>query len=210
MKQKILSALVVFMAAFLITGCGMNATGASNESDGLATDEQIAAVKEELGDDMNELKFSIDGVVYQYPMTMQTMLDADWYPDSSVEKELKTLEGNTRTTGFVLRKNRSGEYGITECSVVASNDSSYEKEIGETNLYNLNFRREKGAVLVLPQGLRWDSTFEEVCEAYKPGADYIIDQDGVLTITFTNSSYDGHLVMWFDTQTRELSELKFY
>ena len=182
----------------------------ANESDGLATDEQIAAVKGELGDDMNELKFSIDGVVYQYPMTMQTMLDADWYLDSSVKKELQTLEGNTRTTGFVLRKDRSGEYGITECSVVASNDSSYEKEIGETNLYNLNFRREKGAVLVLPQGLKWDSTFEEVCEAYKPSADYIIDQDGVLTITFTNSSYDGHLVMWFDTQTRELSELKFY
>ncbi len=209
MKQKILSA-VVFMAVFLVTGCGRNMTGMANESDGLATDEQIAAVKGELGDDMNELKFSIDGVVYQYPMTMQTMLDADWYLDSSVKKELQTLEGNTRTTGFVLRKDRSGEYGITECSVVASNDSSYEKEIGETNLYNLNFRREKGAVLVLPQGLKWDSTFEEVCEAYKPSADYIIDQDGVLTITFTNSSYDGHLVMWFDTQTRELSELKFY
>lgn len=209
MKQKILSA-VVFMTVFLVTGCGRNMTGMANESDGLATDEQIAAVKEELGDDMNELKFSIDGVVYQYPMTMQTMLDADWYLDSSVKKELQTLEGNTRTTGFVLRKDRSGEYGITECSVVASNDSSYEKEIGETNLYNLNFRREKGAVLVLPRGLKWDSTFEEVCEAYKPSADYIIDQDGVLTITFTNSSYDGHLVMWFDTQTRELSELKFY
>lgn len=208
MKKKILTCIVL-MTTILATGCGMTAGGA-NESDGLATEEQIAAVKDALGDNMNELKFSVDGVVFQYPMTMQEMLDADWYLDSSVKNELKTLEENTRTSGFVLRKNRSGEYGITECSVVAGNESSFEKEIGETDLYNLTFRREKGMVLILPQGLTWDSTYEDVCEAYQPGADYRTDQDGILTITFTNASYDGHLVMRFDAQTRELSELKFY
>lgn len=209
MKQKIFTAIVL-MTVFLTTGCAMGAAGGANENGGLPTEEQVAAALGALGDNMDELKFSVDGVVFQYPMTVQEMLDADWYLDSSVKNELKTIEGNTRTTGFVLRKNRSSEYGLTECSVVASNSSSFEKEIGEADLYNLTFRREKGMVLILPQGLTWESTYEEVCDAYKPGADCKTDQDGILTITFTNTSYDGHLLMRFDAQTRQLSELKFY
>lgn len=80
----------------------------------------------------------------------------------------------------------------------------------ETELYNLNFRREKGAVLILPQGLNWDSTFEEVCEAYQPSQEQIADMEGVLSIQFSNASGDGNLTMWFNAETRKLSELKFF
>lgn len=206
MKHRIFMA-VVLLAAFFVAGCGLSA---ANDNNGLPTEEQLAAAKGELGNDMSELKFSVDGMIFQYPMIMQDMLDAGWYVDNSVKNELKTLEANTRTTNFVLRKNRDGEYGITECSVVASNSGVSEVEIGETKLYNLNFRREKGAVLILPQGLNWDSTFEEVCEAYQPSQEQIADMEGVLSIQFSNASGDGNLTMWFNAETRKLSELKFF
>lgn len=206
MKQKIFMAVILLTAIF-VAGCGL---GTANDNDGLPTEEQLAAAKAELGEDMSELKFSIDGVIFQYPMLVQDMLDAGWYVDNSVKNELKTLEANTRTTNFVLRKNGDGEYGTTECSVVASNSGASEVEIGETKLYNLNFRREKGSVLILPQGLDWDSTFEEVCDAYKPSQEQTADMEGVLSIQFTNGSGDGHLTMWFDAETRKLSELKFF
>lgn len=205
MRQKIFT-VILLTAALFTAGCGIEA---ANESTGLPTEEQLAAAKDALGDDISELNFSVDGVVFQYPMIMQDMLEADWYIDNSVKNELKTLEANTRTTNFVLRKNKNSEYGITECSVTACNTGSSEKEIKDTELSSLSFSRDKRAVLILPQGLTWDSTFEEVCDAYQPEDDYVIDRDGILTITITNASYDGHLYMYFDPESRELSKVEF-
>ncbi|MBO4980924.1 MAG: hypothetical protein J6C84_03390 [Lachnospiraceae bacterium] len=147
--KKTLLAVITLTAALLCTGCAGSAGAVADENSGIPTAEQIAAVKDALGENMNDLKFSVDGKVYQYPMIMQDMQDNGWYIDNSIANKLKTLEANTRTATFVLRKNREKDYGITACYVVAENTGISEKEISETNLSELSFYREKGATIIL-------------------------------------------------------------
>ena len=64
--------------------------------------------------------------------------------------------------------------------------------------------------LILPQGITWDSTFEDVLDAYQPAEDHYTDLDNYLEIIISNLDNNTHMQMTFDLETRKLSHIKFY
>lgn len=206
MKKKTVTGILLALSLF----CTACSSAVADENSGIPTEEQIAAVKNELGDDLQELKFSVDGKIYQYPVRMQEMQDNGWYIDQEAAKDLKTLPGNVITTAFSLRKNKDGDYPITSCSVQAENVSSSEIEISQSTLGHITFHLEKGATVILPQGITWDSTFDDVCAAYHPADDCIIDSDGMQMIQFSNADYSGRMTIEFNSDTHKIKSIEFW
>lgn len=205
-KMKIIA--LALATGLLAVGCSAGTDTASNG--GVATAEQIEAATSELGTDITDLKFSLNGTIYQYPFYVQAMLDDGWALDKSVASELETMPANTISTTFSLEKKGDSNYGKGRCYGTVSNLTTVDFPIGELEFATLEISKEYGATLILPQGITWDSTFDEVVAAYHPSDDRICDEAEAIYIIFTNEENNKHINLYFDTETRTLSRVQFH
>lgn len=205
-KMKVIA--LALAATLLAVGCSAGTDTASNG--GVATAEQIEVATSELDTEITDLKFSLNGIVYQYPFVVQTMLDDGWALDKSVASELETIPANTIATTFSLEKKGDSNFGRAVCYATVSNATTVDIPLGELEFATLEISKEYGATLILPQGITWDSTFDEVVAAYQPSDDRICDEAEAIYIIFTNEENNKHVNLYFDTETRTLSRVQFH
>ena len=200
MKKTKLLALVTGIT-LLFTGCG-----AYVDNGGIPTEEQLVAVESELGDEIQSLKFAVNGCVYQLPVTVEELYEDGWYMDKDVASELKTLGAYTRTMNVVFYKNMGDGYGRATMGVVLNNETAKEVPIEEAQVYSVGMSAGS-ATLVLPGGITWNSTFEEVIDAYQLSEDEYTEKSDYMVIIL---NVDGHtLFLRFNVSTRTLSSIEF-
>ncbi len=85
-----------------------------------------------------------------------------------------------------------------------------EQPLGEVAVKKLIFDKSNRATLILPQGLTWNSAFEEAVEAYSPMEDHMIDEADMVCIIISNPENNRHMNLHFDVATRTLSEVELY
>lgn len=206
-KMKIMA--LVLAAGLFAAGCSAETETASNG--GVATAEQIEAATSELGTEIIDLKFSLNGTTYQYPFTVQTMLDDGWKVDESVASELETMPANTISTTFSLEKKGDSNYGKAICYATVSNATATDIPLGQLEFDTLEISKEYGSTLILPQGITWESTYDEVVAAYQPSDDAIVDEADVDMLYFVlmNEENGKCIYLYFDTETRTLSKVLY-
>lgn len=206
MRKVLSKCLSVAITCILFASCGTGAGESVNG--GIPTTEQLSAAADELGDDMKSLKFSVDGVVCQFPVDTKDMLDAGWYFDSDVKSDLKSIPSNTLVAPAVaMRKNKTDGYGATSCSVQPVNNGVSEADLEDTLLYNVAFSKDKGTTVILPGGITWNSTFDEVKEAYKP--EQAVDQNGIKYIIINGEDYHYSVQLNFNSTDNTLERIEF-
>lgn len=202
---KHLSLLVCIAAASIaVTACGSSAP----VNGGIPTEEQLSAAADALGDNISSLSFSVDGVIYQFPMYVSDLTDNGWAFDSSTKSELKNLPGNTLVApAVVMRKKAADGYGATTCSVQPVNKSSSEISLESARLYSLKFSKSDAPTLILPSGITWDSTFEEVKEACKHKT--AVDQDGIKYIQVKGDDSSYTVTIHFDAAENTITAIEY-
>ena len=198
---------LTLMSALLLAGCAGEPQGAGNN--GIPDEAQFEAAAAELGEDAGTLKLSVNGKVYQFPMEMQTLLDDGWKVDGAVASQLKTIPGKTRTTTFAVNLKGADGYNGTKLHVVVSNHIDMDLKLGEVKVYSMDVHKEDGGTVILPRGITWESTFDEVKTAYQPKQDYVIDMANSVSVTVTNPETYDKLVLEFDSETKVLKGLKY-
>lgn len=210
-KSKFLAAVLIMAFGMTLAGCAQETANVNvNHNGGIATQEQIDAAKSQLDTAIESLQFSVNGQIYQFPMKMQEMLDAGWTMEKSVQSQLETIDAYTTTTTITLEKKGDSEYDTTKCYITLSNDTGAEQPLGEVPVKKLIISKNNQATLILPQGLTWNSTFEEAVEAYNPPEDHVIDEADYVSIIISNLENNRHMNLNFDAAARTLSEIELY
>lgn len=198
--------LILTIMLFL-TGCA--GTTQSMGNNGIPDETQLEAALAELGEDEESLMLSVNGKVYQFPMEMQTLLDDGWKLDSSVASQFKTIPGKTRTTTFLVNLKGADGYNSTKLHVVVSNNINMELKLGEVKVYSMNIDKAEGSTIILPQGITWESTFDEVMAAYEPDGDHVVNKSDMVYIIVVNPDTYHQVRLDFDPETKVLIGLKY-
>lgn len=199
-----------FVASAMIALCVGCTPSVGDSTTGIPTSEQLSAVESELGNDIRDLKFSLDGKVYEYPVSVSDMTANGWYLDTESMGGITTIPANSVTSNYVaLKKNKENGYPITYCNVKFENKSSAEIQVEDGEINEFIIRRDKGATLILPNNITWDSTFEEVVDAYGITDDENFDSTDLPRIIIQDKNSDTRLVIEFSSSTRKIKELKF-
>ncbi|MBR1390162.1 MAG: hypothetical protein IJ567_01700 [Lachnospiraceae bacterium] len=206
MKKVKLFTLILLLTAFT-AGC---AAESSADSGGIPTQEQLQSATSQLSTEPEDMEFSLNGEIFQYPIDIDTLLDAGWTIDKSILSQIKVIPGHTTTTKIPLKKKKDSEYAAGECYFTVTNNIDMDVEIGHLATDTLEFDESNHITLILPQGITWDSTFEDVLDAYQPAEDHYTDLDNYLEIIISNLDNNTHMQMTFDLETRKLSHIKFY
>lgn len=177
---------------------------------GIPTAEQLSEGKQVLNYGMESLKFSLNGQVYEFPMQMQELFDDGWELTRAAQVALETIPPYTMVTSTKLEKKETDQYSSGKCIFTLSNEIAANVKIGEMEIETLKMYKEDHATLILPKGITWDSTFEEVVEAYQPRPESVIEQPDCLSLTFFNTQKRRSVVINFDVETRTISDVKFY
>lgn len=199
---------VICIAAtgILLTSCGIGASVPSNG--GIPTEEQLSAAMDELGDNVSSLKFSADGVICQFPVSTNDMLGLGWYFDSDVKSELKNIPANTLVAPAVtMSKNAADGYAATSCAVQPANKGNSEITLEESMLYNITFSKSNGTTVILPKGITWNSTFDEVKEAYHP--EEAVDKNGIKYIRILGEDHNYSLMLNFNSTDNTIDTIEF-
>lgn len=209
MKKYVLRYLSLFVcmiaAAATMTACG---SGSAPSNGGIPTEEQLSTAADALSSDVSSLSFSVDGVIYQFPMYVSDMTDNGWAFDSSAKSELKTIPANTLVApAVVMRKKAADGYGTTKCSVQPINKSSSEISLENARLYNLKFSKSDAPTLILPSGITWNSTFEEVKDACKHKT--AVDQNGVKYIQIKGDDSSYTVTIHFDVEENTITSVEY-
>lgn len=202
---KHLSLLACITAvAIAATACGSSAPS----NGGIPTEEQLLAASDALSGDVSSLSFSVDGVIYQFPMYVSDMTDNGWAFDSSAKSDLKSIPANTLVAPAVaMRKKAADGYGATSCSVQPINKSSSEISLENARLYNLKFSKSDAPTLILPSGITWNSTFEEVKEACKHKT--AVDKDGIKYIQIKGDDSSYSVTIHFDGVENTITSVEY-
>lgn len=208
MKKNLLRHLSVLACitavAVAVTACG----GSTPSNGGIPTQEQLSAAQDALGDKISSLSFSVDGVIYQFPMYVSDMTDNGWAFDSSTKSSLKTIEADTLVAPAVsMRKKATDGYAATSCSVQPINKSASEISLENTRIYKITFSKSNGTTLILPSGITWDSTFEEVKEVCKPEAAF--DQDGIKYMKIKGEDSAYSITINFDATQNTITSVEY-
>lgn len=210
-KSKFLAAVLIMAFGMTLAGCAQETANVNvNHYGGIATQEQFDAAKSQLDTAIESLQFSVNGQIYQFPMKMQEMLDAGWTMEKSVQSQLETIDAYTTTTTITLEKKGDSEYDTAKCYITLSNDTGAGQPLGEVPVKKLIISKSNQATLILPQGLTWNSTFEEAVEAYNPPEDHVIDEADYVSIIISNLENNRHMNLNFDAAARTLSEIELY
>ncbi len=87
------------------------------------------------------------------------------------------------------------------------NRSASEAGLEETVIYSLNFYKEKGTTLILPGGITWNSTFDEVKELC--GSQSAVDMEGIKYVQVNGADRDFSVQINFDSTENTVKSVEF-
>ena len=215
MKKRKCTLVVLALAAlcFIVTGCSGMVDMAQSQPSYFASEEEIAAAKDILGDDLSAMKVSVDGVIYSYPMTVQFLLDEGWEFPAEALAELDPFPANTEYRNCEMSRTL-GEQEQTMDALVLLNESLEDIPVGEAMVTIYGIDRSQKHKMILPGGITWTSTIDDVKAAYgEPTSEGSSGSEETFINTILTYNYDsGHVRIGFQTKNGEtqMTGVSFY
>ena len=195
-------------------------TEATEEETTEATTEAAteASAPGDLSDDLYSEQISIDGVVYHLPFDYSLISDKYTFDLADYGKEDGyQLEANEYTLSTIYLENSEIDEDF-DCTVGFKNLTSEAKDIKTTSIWAMDFdmtycKTDNYPKVVLPKGITWGSTLDEVKAAYgEPTEDpYYADSLGYWSYTYSDDDldYSVDLIIYEDKGVTEI-DVKSY
>lgn len=161
-RKKIVTAVVLGMS-MLLAGCG--ATGGNQKSSFIANEEEIAAATAEMSDELGDFNFSMDGEVHSLPMKANVFMEAGWtFPEDLLEK-IDPYPAMTEWANCSMVKTEDDKEKELS-NITLLNPSEEVCELEDVYITSFSFSRSDNLKVILPKGITWASSIEDVKDAY--------------------------------------------
>lgn len=157
----------------------------------------------EVGDKLEDLKFSFDGKVYQIPFAISE-LPSDWKMIFELDEDEKNIAAGETSYSNGYRNDKYDN----SCSLYVSVSNDTDKEIpyeeGKVTSFSFNIAycdSDNYPELILPKGITWGSNEDDIKAAY--GTDYSTydSTDGdyrILTFSLSGEGYYDTITFYVD------------
>ena len=189
--KKLLQIIGIFALIFAVV-IGLNVYSLvkeGNESPTYPTEEEIKEAVGKLGEGIMDGGFYLDGKVYQLPITVADMAESGWLIEETLNMKYEKFPANTVTNSMNVKRSNDKLKAI---GVTLLNPYEEKLALDDVLVKQLVMGTLTANKVVLPQGITWTSTLEEVKAAYgepsKESGSSIMYEDDMWEIT-----------IWFDT-----------
>ncbi len=181
----------------LMCMCLLMGIGCGKEEDTQWIDESAAMI----GSELTEGQFVLDGVVYEFPMTLQYWLDNGWHISNNYDnKNTFKLDPWYNSDEFELF-NEEGDW----VRVSAYNNSDTAAKLNECMVYSVYLSLSEVDV-VFPAGMTKRNTQEELLAAYGE-ADLTEEEDSTLkSAYFFNQEEEWQCMVVLNTYTEDVED----
>lgn len=200
MRKKICVALLIgsLTLSILFTGCGNgSATETASNPSYWATSEEVSEIQGDLGDSITSCKFYLDGKIYQAPLNVSELLSEGWAFDEEAVKNVSSLQAGVRTNATYI--NKETESHTEKIGITLYNNTEQEVALEEAPVGSLDLYESSKIKIILPKGLTWESTLEDVTAAYgEADESSSIDGRSFLTYSVENDNETISISLQFD------------
>lgn len=128
-----------------------------------ASEEEITAAVNQMGDGILDGGFWFDGKAYQLPVTIADLSEGGWVFDDALKEELGEFPAYAVTNNINIDNANDTQKAL---SIVLINLYDEPKQLDDVTIAQLSIGKFTANKVVLPQGITWKSTMEEVEAAY--------------------------------------------
>lgn len=181
-------------------GGSIDSTAGNNESEQPGSNEETnaptTAPSLTLSDDLADFTVSIDGTVYQFPCSVQTMLDDGWNTGFGDQIYTREVEPDGKTQFTVYRGDGEDRRSVF---VDVYNPGTSARTINEC-MINIIVKEDEKTEVILAGDFKLSGSLTPVDIIAQYGEDYSLKQ-GIYTYRFDKGRYlfeteDGHLTYW--------------
>lgn len=176
--------LVIFAVLIGIAVFNLMKNG-GNQSTLHASEEEIAEAVKQMGTDIFDGGFYLDGKVYQLPVTIADLSEGGWVFDDALKEELGEFPAHTVTNNINIDNANDNKKMI---SIVLINPYEEKKELEDVLIEQLSIAKFTANKVVLPQGITWKSTMEEAEAAYGEPSDKA-ERGSEISLTYENETW---------------------
>lgn len=201
-----LALLLALLALFSLAACG----GGSGDSSGKPPAELDLTPSAALSDDIYSFQIQLDGDVYTVPFPLQQLLDSGWEVDVDLTEVYEPLTYGT----LVARK-----WGMIKGLHVLNNSLTDSLPLSDLEVGGFDTTvedAEAGLSVVLPGGITFGATYDEVVAAYgEPDeiSHFGMDKEAAVSdIGYTGPVNEygesSRWMLFFDEETGELDDIR--
>ena len=165
-KLQIIAIAGMILCTLSMTGCQTKSAAPTPTS--AVTEEEIQSATEQLGEDITSGKFWLNGTVMEAPITVQDLQNMGFEIDENVQEQVKTLgAGKEIITNIRMSRATEEETKTEDIDIRIANPTNEKIEVKDAQVVDLDVYDDETPRFVLPKGITWDSTMEEVEAAYE-------------------------------------------
>lgn len=164
-----------------------------NKSTINASKEEIETAVKQMGSGILDGGFYLDGKIYELPVIASDLTDGGWVFDEALKKEFAEFPANTITNSINIDNANDNQKLI---SIILINPFEEKKALEDVYVETLIISKFTSNKIILPQGITWKSTLEEVEAAYGQPANKSTDSSGT-SIEYENEGWT--VSIYFET-----------
>ncbi|MBQ3599639.1 MAG: hypothetical protein II992_00345 [Lachnospiraceae bacterium] len=192
MRKKVQTILLTGTLALslFVTGCQKGKNGEEKAgSSYYATEEEITSVKDQLGDDITSGKVWFNGKVLEAPIKVKELQDMGFDFDENTKSQIETLRAGLRVLSAIyMEKPDEDGKGTEKISVNVANPTNKKVNLEDAVISSFRVDSNETGKCILPTGITWKATKEEVDAAYKDAEKYEME---TTTSYYYSSEVDG-------------------
>ena len=185
--------VMVFIFVLMIGFSVMSLMKNGNKSTINASAEEVEAAVQQMGNGILDGGFYLDGKIYELPVMVSDLLDGGWVLDEDFTKQYAEFPANT-VTNYMNIDNANDNQKLLSITLL----NPYEEKVALEEVYieRLSISLLTANKIILPQGITWKSTLEEVEAAYGEPTKKSTDDTGA-SIEYNNETWT--VTLFFDT-----------
>lgn len=195
--KKVLKIIGIFALIFVImigiSVFSLMKNGDKNKSTIHASEEEVEVAVKQMGNGILDGGFYLDGKVYQLPVTVSDLMDGGWIFEESLKKQFGEFPAHAVTNSTNIGNANDNQKLI---SITLINPFEEKKDLEDVYIQTLSISKFTANKVILPQGITWKSTIEEVEAAYGEPSDKSTDALGA-SIVYEDDIWE--ISITFDT-----------
>lgn len=186
--KKLLKILGIFVLIFvIIIGISVfSLMKKGNKSTINASAEEVEEAVKQMGSGILDGGFYLDGKVYQLPVLVSDLMDGGWIFEEDLKKQFAEFPAYTVSNSINI-DNENDNQKLISISLI----NPFEEKLALEEVYveSLTIAKFTANKIILPQGITWKSTLEEVEAAYGEPSDKSVDEAGA-SLVYENETWE--------------------
>lgn len=185
--KKILKIVGIFVLIFVIM-IGLSVFSLmknGNKSTINASTEEVEEAVKQMGSGILDGGFYLDGKGYQLPVLVSDLMDGGWIFEEDLKKQFAEFPAYAVSNSINI-DNENDNQKLISISLI----NPFEEKLALEDVYveSLTIAKFTANKIILPQGITWKSTLEEVEAAYGKPSDMSTDEAGA-TIVYEDETW---------------------